>query len=66
MPTADGGGTLTSLKQAGIGALSLQTADTPYNLGSNSNQALGTIRASSLYLREDGCVGNLQQLDLVT
>jgi len=65
VPAADGGGQLTSLRDAGIGALSLQTVATPFALKDSRNQALGALRASSIYLREDGGVGSMQQLDLV-
>lgn len=64
-PQADGGGPLMSLRDAGIGALSLQAAATPFALKDSDNQSLGAIRASSVYLRENGGVGSMQQIDLV-
>ncbi|MGB0127786.1 MAG: hypothetical protein WBP72_09115, partial [Rhodocyclaceae bacterium] len=63
-PSEDGPGTLTSLAAAGVGALSLAAIDTRFELRSETNQSLGTVRASSIYLAEDGTAGSLQHIDL--
>lgn len=65
VPTEDGGGQLMGLLEAGVGALSLQAAATPFTLKGSQNQTLGAIRQTSVYLREDGGVGSMQQVDLV-
>ncbi len=64
MPEAQGPGRLMTLQEAGIGALALANSTTPFELRSNTNQSLGTVRATSVYLREDGSVGHTQQVDL--
>jgi hypothetical protein len=62
----DGGGKdqLLGLAQAGIGALSVASVDSPFALKNSANELQGQIRATGLYLREDGGVGTVQQVDL--
>ncbi|WP_256646871.1 hypothetical protein [Thermomonas paludicola] len=60
-----GGKPLQTLAQLGVGALYLGNASTPFTLKDSSNALQGAIRASGLYLREDGTAGTLQQVDLV-
>jgi hypothetical protein len=59
----DGGGKdqLLGLAQAGIGALSVASVDSPFALKNSANELQGQIRATGLYLREDGGVGTVQQ-----
>lgn len=61
----DGGERLQGLLQHGVGALYLGNADTPFALKDTSNTLQGAIRASGLYLGENGNAGTLQQIDLV-
>lgn len=65
--TRDGGGkdSLQGLLQHGVGALYLGNAETPFALKDSGNALQGAVRASGLYLREDGGAGTLQQIDLV-
>lgn len=56
---------LAGLGSLGIGAISLSAVDTPFELKNASNQLLGSVRASSLYLNENGSAGSVQQVDLV-
>lgn len=63
-PDADGKGTLKTLAEAGIGALYLNNVATPFSVRNAANQTLGEMRASSIYLREDGGVGTVSQVDL--
>lgn len=63
-PAREGDGALASLRDAGVGALSLATAVTPFELRDAGNQSLGTVRTSGVYLAENGRVGSLQQIDL--
>jgi hypothetical protein len=58
--TKDGpeGGTLTGLREAGVGAVSLQRARTPFELGS------GELVSTGIYLAENGGAGTVQQVDL--
>lgn len=63
-PSADGPGTLRSLREVGVGAISLAAAGTEFALRTADNRSLGQVRATSAYLYEDGRVGHVQQLDL--
>lgn len=63
-PDTEGKGTLKTLAEAGVGALYLNNVDTPFSIRNGANQTLGEIRASSIYLREDGGVGTVSQVDL--
>lgn len=63
-PDASGGGRLQTLKEAGVGAFYLGRVDTPFSLRNGANQVLGEMRASSIYLRADGSVGTVSQVDL--
>jgi hypothetical protein len=65
-PEADGGGRLRSLEQLGIGAVALSAAEASFDLTGSTNELLGRLRATSLFLREDGQAGTVQQIDLAT
>lgn len=58
-------GTLRSLKEAGIGALNVDSAWSPFALRDADNNPRGQIWRSGVYLSEDGRAGSLQQIDLV-
>ena len=60
----DAEGRLATLADAGVGALYLGSAATPFSLTDDDNRLLGRIRASGIYLKEDGSAGTLQQIDL--
>jgi hypothetical protein len=60
----DGKGTLATLREKGVGALYLGAAISPFSLTDSNDRVLGQIRASGIYLREDGSAGSLQQIDL--
>ena len=62
----DGAGqdTLSILRDKGVGALYLGSTETPFALTDSENRPLAQIRASGIYLREDGSAGTLQQVDL--
>ena len=61
---ASGSDSLKSLASLGIGAISLQSVATPFDIKTTSNLLLGSIQASSVYLNEDGTAGSVQQVDL--
>lgn len=61
---AAGGSSLTTLRDAGVGALYLGAEETPFALTDDDNRLLGQVRASGIYLNEDGRAGTLQQIDL--
>jgi hypothetical protein len=56
---------LASLKERNVGAISLGQVATPFALKDGANQLQGAVRASGIYLKEDGSgVGSVQQIDL--
>ncbi len=63
-----GGGTdgskLDNLASLGVGAILLHSIETPFDIKTSTNQLLGSVRASSIYLSEDGAAGSVQQIDL--
>lgn len=62
---ANGNDTMTSLKEAGVGALALTYANTPFSLKDASNRLLGQITDTSVFLTEKGGVGTVQKVDVV-
>ncbi|NTV09284.1 MAG: VCBS repeat-containing protein [Zoogloea sp.] len=58
------GAGLTSLASAGVGAIGLANVATPYSMNDVNNANLGQLRASGVYLSEDGKAGVVQQVDL--
>ena len=57
---------MVALANVGVGAIYLHPVETQFqNLGSDSDgKNLGVLRSSSVYLKEDGTAGTVQQLDL--
>ncbi len=55
---------LTSLKDAGVGAIGLANQQTPFAIKDSNNQLLGEVRATGVYVQENGKVGTVQQVDL--
>lgn len=65
-PEPPGTGTTSSLTAAQIGAIYLGHVATPFTLTPGSSEdARGEVRATGLFLREDGTAGTVQQLDLM-
>jgi|WetSurMetagenome_2_1015567.scaffolds.fasta_scaffold01338_13 hypothetical protein len=66
--TKDGAGNdkLLTLKEAGIGAISVNAVSSEFSLTDGSNQLKGQVRSSGVYLTEQGKVGAMQQIDLAT
>lgn len=62
---ASGEDRLSGLGALGVGALSLHSISTPFDLKTAGNKTLGSLRSSGVYLNEDGTAGSLQQLDLM-
>lgn len=58
------GGELASLADQGVGALWLGSTGSRFALKDDANRLLGEIRATGIYLGEDGRVGSVQQVDL--
>jgi len=55
---------LDSLTSLGVGAILLGSIETPFDIKTSTNQLLGSVRASSVYLSENGSAGSVQQIDL--
>ncbi|MCX7172645.1 MAG: hypothetical protein NT159_01650 [Proteobacteria bacterium] len=64
MPGAAAGENLSSLQDKQVGALFLGQQATPFEIRDAANQSLGAVRASGIYLAENGSAGSLQQIDL--
>ncbi|MBM5572651.1 MULTISPECIES: hypothetical protein [Deefgea] len=61
---ASGQDQLLSISQLRIGAISVRYARGDFDLNNQQNQNYGQIRSSGVYLKENGQVGTLQQVDL--
>ncbi len=55
---------LTSLREKGVGAIYLDSVSTEFSLNDAENEQKGQIRASGIYLEEDGGTGTVQHVDL--
>ena len=60
------GDRLLSLKDAGVGAINLMNAGTEFSLKNETNKTNAIVRATGMFLYEDGRAGTLQQIDLVS
>lgn len=56
---------LFSLKEKNVGALYLGSAVTPFELNTSDGDMQAQMKESSVYLKENGGVGTLQEIDLV-
>ncbi|MFZ6646814.1 hypothetical protein ACO0LO_13920 [Undibacterium sp. TJN25] len=61
---SSGADKLTSLKDAGVGALYLGSAGTSFQFKDAQNNTQGQLRSSGVWISEDGQAGALQQIDL--
>jgi hypothetical protein len=57
---------LISLKDAGIGAISLKYADSLFNMTGSDNTINGQLKSTGIFLFENGNVGSVHQIDLVS
>jgi hypothetical protein len=62
---AEGHDSLVALGQQGVGAIYLGHITTPFAIKDSENSLQGQVRASSIYVNENGSVGTIQQVDLV-
>jgi len=62
---AQGNDALASLASLGVGALYLGSVATPFELKTATNETLGVVRRTGLWIGEHAGAGTLQQLDLV-
>ncbi|WP_310600082.1 hypothetical protein [Desulfobulbus sp.] len=63
-PDGTGGGSLLSLREAGVGAIAVVHAGTGFRLDRADGSVMGTIKASGIFLTESGEVRSLQEVDL--
>ena len=59
----DGKDVLLSLKDAGVGAIYLNNVSTEFSSKNMDNEINAQIRSSGVYLKENGEVGSIQQVD---
>jgi hypothetical protein len=64
MKDEDGNDQLLALGQLGVGAIYLGHAHTTFDLNNSHNELQGRVRNTGIYLRENGSVGTVQQIDL--
>lgn len=62
-PGADGG-TVQTLKERNVGALSLGNVQGEFTFKDSANQTTGVMRRAGVFLSEDGTAGMLRQVDL--
>ncbi|MGB4302358.1 MAG: hypothetical protein WBJ34_00965, partial [Syntrophomonadaceae bacterium] len=62
---AQGNEVLFALGEKGIGAIYLGYADTQFSMRDSHNQENGQLRSTGIFLRENGGVGSIQQVDLL-
>ncbi len=62
----DGSDKLLDLKEAGVGAINLMNAHTEYSIKDMFNKTNAVIRATGMFLYEDGRSGTVQQVDMVS
>lgn len=62
---AAGNDSLATLAEKGIGAIYLGNINTQFQIKNQQNQLLGIIQKGSVFIREDGTAGTVQELDLV-
>ena len=63
-PDRQGGESLMSLREAGVGAIAVTSAGTGFQLERGDGTVLGTVKASGIFLTESGEVRPLQEVDL--
>jgi len=64
-PGTGGSQQLISLRDAGIGAIYLGNADTPFTLNNSlGDERLGVIRSTGIYVSDQGKAGLIQHVDL--
>jgi hypothetical protein len=63
-PEAEGSGSLATLAERGVGAISVNAVATPFALNDEANEALGQVKSTGVYLADDGTAGTVQQVDV--
>lgn len=60
-----GNDVLLALGQVGVGAVYLGNVNTEFSLKNSQNETQAQIAATGIFVRDDGTVGTVQQIDLV-
>lgn len=55
---------LTPLRERGIGAIYLDSMDSPFDLKNHANQLQGQVSRSGIYVEENGTVKTIQQINM--
>jgi len=63
---ANGNDVLYHLKEAGVGAICLESVSTNFALNNEQNETNGYIRQTGVFLYENGGTGSVQHLDVAT
>ncbi len=66
MKNEEGESVLMSLKDAGIGAISLDYAATSFQMAESDNTLQGQLKSTGVFLFEDGNIGSVHQIDLAS
>ncbi len=61
----EGQDSLLALGQKGVGAIYLGNVDAQFSVRNQENQLLGQYQKAGVFLKEDGTVGTMQQVDFV-
>lgn len=61
---SSGNDQLATLKESDVGAIGLAHTATPFSLKDESNALQGEVRATGVFLHENGLAGTVQQIDL--
>jgi hypothetical protein len=64
--TADPSSALTSLSEAGVGAIYLKSEDTPFTLKNTANETQAAVQRSGVFLTESGQAQVIQELNMTT
>ncbi|MBI4698741.1 MAG: hypothetical protein HY758_07520 [Nitrospirae bacterium] len=62
---SEGNDILNSLKEKGVGAIYLASADSAFDIKDSGNNLNGQVARTGIYLNDDGTGGTIQQVDMV-
>ncbi len=63
---ADGNHKLLSLEDAGVGAISITSTKSPFNLHNSTGEIVGRLKGTGIFLTEEGKVRSLQEIDMAS
>lgn len=65
VPDVNGEGDIFSLADKGVGAIYLKSLESSFNIKNQSNENKGILKYMGIYVKENGSVGNVGQVDLI-